>query len=128
MAISMRDSRIEFYRCLMMFGICLLHSVSQGEYGNVYLDRALCSCVVGFVVITGWFGVGFKWMKVARLLGTAVWCAVVSCLVCGVPKLWFKTLLSYWFVWAYLALMLLSPTIDAAIERVKEGKCSYQKC
>ena len=123
----MRDSRIEFYRCLMMFGICLLHSVSQGEYGNVYLDRALCSCVVGFVVITGWFGVGFKWMKVARLLGTAVWCAVVSCLVCGVPKLWFETLLSYWFVWAYLALMHLSPIIDAAIERVKEGKCSYQK-
>lgn len=93
----------------------------------MYLDRALCSCVVGFVVITGWFGIGFKWMKVVRLLGTAVWCAVVSCLVCGVPGMWFKTLLSYWFVWAYLALMLLSPIVDAAIERVKEGQCSYLK-
>lgn len=123
----MRDARIELYRCLMMFGICLLHSVSQGGYGNVYLARALCSCVVGFVVITGWFGIGFKWMKVVRLLGTAVWCAVVSCLVCGAPGMWFKTLLSYWFVWAYLALMLLSPIVDAAIERVKEGQCSYLK-
>jgi len=46
---------------MLMFGICLLHAVGFGGHGQAWVINILSSCVVGFVFISGWFGVRFSW-------------------------------------------------------------------
>lgn len=75
--VSVRDNRIEVFRCLMMFGICLLHAITQGGHIVRWADNALHTCVVGFVVISGWFGIKFSWGKVFRIVALTAWCALV---------------------------------------------------
>ena len=112
-----------------MFGICLLHSFEQGLHFVPTATKVLLSCVIGFVFISGWYGIRFRPSKLLRLYATAIACGsivftvevwlgrvalepTVTCVksLCGA---WFN----YWFLNAYAVMMLLVPVVDAAVER-----------
>ena len=77
---KVRISGIELYRALLMFGICLLHTVSQGNggVGSAVVCSVLQACVCGFVFISGWFGIRFRPAKLVRLYGVGVFAALVN--------------------------------------------------
>lgn len=113
-----------------MFGICLLHCVTQGGHGTPYIANILLSCVDGFVFISGWYGLRFRPSKPLRLYATAVWCGALALLVgrwLGVyafawdmptAKLIHRMLVNPWFLNAYVFLMLFAPMADAAMDRL----------
>jgi len=128
-----RNPAIELYRVLLMFGICLLHAVQQGPYGKACFSYLFMFTVTGFVFISGWFGISFKPSKILKLLTIAVF---------TVPAMWvlwrlqipnptpmylmIPRLKNCWFLWAYLALILLAPLLDAAFETMKSKRCLAQ--
>jgi len=119
-----RNSAIEFYRCLLMFGICLLHCVHRDARLGEWLEQLLLPCVCGFVFISGWYGVRFAPSKVLKIYGVFLYCIVtmeimkyvsegcfsIACLLGGIRN--------YWFAHAYVLMMLLAPLVDHAIEKV----------
>ena len=127
---SRRDPAPEIYRVALMFGICLLHSFEQGWHDVPPITKALRACVVGFVFISGWYGIRFRPSKLIRLYATAVACgalvfaaeaalgtvALAPTLACA-KRLWVD-LFGYWFLNAYALMMLLAPLVDAVLERV----------
>lgn len=123
MAIDMRDSRIELYRCLCMFGVVLLHSLTQGGYADAHrgLDNLMTPSVVGFVFISGWFGIRFSWKGVRKILSIGAWCWVVIAMLnwnfrssYGIGGFW-------WFLWMYLALMTLAPLVESILVENDRG-------
>lgn len=97
----------------------------MSEAMNVYY--LMRPCVVGFVFITGWFGIRSGGIKSLKLVFTSAICAVMSIGLKVVTSGWhgFGTFVGdflhsfvtgYWFLWAYVALMLLSPILNAALE------------
>lgn len=122
----MRNPSIELYRVGLMFGICLLHSITFGPYKCVWASNILESCVVGFVFISGWFGVKFSWRKLAKLYGIGLYAALVFGLLswligdvdtfCGALMLgWHKLTHGFWFLHAYAFMIMLSSAINALI-------------
>jgi len=69
-----RNPAIELYRVMLMFGICVLHSITQCGHNIPWIANILLSCVVGFVFITGWFGVKFSWWKIIKLYVLSNFC------------------------------------------------------
>lgn len=120
-----RETGIEALRCVLMFlivfGHCCLFSTGSDPRISKILSVPVVFATDAFILISGWFGVRFSVMKIVRFLGVGVFaCMVVtiSGLVLGVERP-FKYSLG-WFGNAYLALMLLSPLINAGLEALKE--------
>lgn len=122
-----RSSSIELYRCSLMLGICLLHSVGLSAPLCKPVQSALLPCVVGFVFVTGWFGVRLKLSKIFRLVGTAFLCSLVVRLVDivafegnGYDRMGGFNFLSWskqwWFLNSYLMLMVVAPVLDCAVD------------
>ena len=120
-----RDVSIELYRCFLMFGICWLHCCSQGGRfeETKWIYYLMRPCVVGFVFISGWFGLKLNVRKVAALLFTGATCAVIAVgmkiIICRdgrMAEAIYSFVNGYWFLWAYLVLLLISPIINAALE------------
>lgn len=120
-----RDIAIELYRVMLMFGICLLHAIGQSAEPRAWMQNILASCVVGFVFISGWFGIKFTWMKLAKLYGIGLYCALVYGLMAcwgesnwliAAPKLaWFKLTHGFWFLHAYALMMALTPLANLEV-------------
>lgn len=72
---SKRNSAIEIYRVLLMLGIVIIHEYSYVGLGHNWVARLLTSCVVGFVFISGYYGVKLSFAKFAKLYGVAIFCA-----------------------------------------------------
>ena len=120
-----RDASIELYRCLMMFGIVFIHS-AYCSIGSFTWENAIGKwCVDGFVLISGFCGIRrFSVVKVLKLYATmaflVAYIGLISCLL-G----WYRLTLvgmidsikGYWFVHAYVVVMLLAPIINVAAER-----------
>jgi len=66
----MRDPKIELFRCLCMFGVVLLHALTQGGYADAHrgLDNLMTPSVVGFVFISGYFGIKCRIKGVLKLI------------------------------------------------------------
>ncbi len=129
---SVRENSVEFYRVALMFGIVLLHSMTFTPYLDLrpsFVWNILLSCVDGFVIISGWYGMKFAPSKALRLFGVSIY---ATCVVfCGLfiygffadktiveSLIWFvKSVKGYWFLNAYLFLMLLTPLIDAVLDK-----------
>ena len=121
---SKRDPTIELYRILLMFGICLFHAVNACGHQNLWISQNLAACVNAFALLSGYFGIRFSAKKVVRLYGTGLYAAFASTallfLVDGKP--WSVTFVTdslaqfsgYWFLHAYVLLMLLAPLIEVA--------------
>lgn len=118
-----RDVSIEFYRCLCMLAVVLLHALDQGGYaeGHRGLDNLMTPGVVGFVFISGWFGIRFKWASVLKLLGIGFGCWLTLAVVTwnftssfGIGGYW-------WFLWMYFALMALAPLVEPFVNEINGG-------
>lgn len=108
-----RDGRVEILRCGFMFGICLLHAITQGGQLYRWIDNLVTPSVVGFVVLSAWYGVSFKPSKILRLAGVAAWCA--ACVAIYFQKnIALGCFQTYWFLWAYVLMMFFAPLIDSA--------------
>ena len=115
-----RDGGIDLYRCLCMLCIVCIHTFSMCDNPSPRLWALSCPSLVGFVLISSWFGIHFKWQKICRILGMVVFYTAVAIPFYG-GRL-FSILHSYWYVWAYLFVMLLSPIVDLFVE-----KCASRK-
>ncbi|MEG2414665.1 MAG: hypothetical protein RSB74_01935, partial [Kiritimatiellia bacterium] len=125
-----RNSSIELYRVCLMFGICLLHTVTFDGSNCRWLTNILLSCVVGFVFISGYYGLRFAPSKIIRLIGIALVARVIA-YGCGIyleiESISIIRAAQYlirgnWFLYAYLALMLLAPVVDAALNATPTRK------
>ena len=131
-----RNPAIELFRVLLMFGICLLHV--QTAAGGGRLTSVLVSCVPGFVMISGWFGIHFSWRKIFMLYGVAVYASLVIPLVGGVwtPSAYWREALrlwnvrldavspsGFWFLHAYAVMSVLA----IPVEMVLEGELTREK-
>ena len=112
---KVRNPAIELYRCVLMFGICMLHAAITPGHGRVWLINLLCFCVDGFVFITGYFGCQFKPSKLLRLLLTGVLCAILCAK--GNFNEAIKIFRDYWFLHAYILMMIFAPLIDNTLEK-----------
>lgn len=112
-----RNYSIDGYRMFLAFGIVLFHVCSAA--GVVWPTNVLNFCVPAFAIITGYFGAGFRISKVIRLYATASMCLFVLLIlrVClGVG--WRGADLSHWwFLHAYIIMIVLSPFVDELFVR-----------
>ena len=127
-----RDGNIELMRLVLMFFICMIHAVG-------YVDARWCHWltnisfvgVLGFVLISGYYGMRFSVAKVVRLEGVAVGCAVTVVAAVAVSdalgfsaclppfgRAWGREVLAlfkgYWFVHAYVVMTCLAPLVERA--------------
>jgi len=120
-----RNPRIELFRMVCMFGVCLLHALEQGGYADSHrgLDNLMTPSVVGFVFITGWFGVKFRLKSVLRLLGVCAYCGlVVACLDHMSLANWWEYATYGWFPRTYLALMAVAPLLEPLFVNVESER------
>ncbi len=114
-----RDGGIDLYRCLCMLCIVCIHTFSMCDNPSPRLWALSCPSLVGFVLISSWFGIYFKWQKICRILGMVVFYTAVAMPFYGGV---FSILRSFWYVWAYLFVMLFSPIVDLFVERCASRK------
>lgn len=120
-----RDRAIDLLRCVLMSFICLIHAVG-------YVDARCNHClaiisrfaVVGFVLISGYLGVRFSVLKVIKLEGTGVFCAMVISVFIGGEVV--EIFRSYWFLHAYVLMMFLAPLVNKCLE-VNVALTNYAK-
>lgn len=123
-----RNPSIELYRACLMLGIVTLHTCQCAKLGFSPLARWVEFCVDGFVFISGWYGIRFRWTKIARLYGLAFYCSMLYalgrwCFLDSAPwstgaflvEVVHRTF-AYWFVNAYVVLMCFAPVVDAALQ------------
>ena len=122
-----RDAAIELYRCLLAFGIVLIHS-NQKPFFVIEHTYMLEWCVNGFIFITGYYGIRYRFNKLLFLFVTAYISAGVSYLLFTPLSGDQITAIScikyaaynggdYWFVGSYAVLLLLSPAINEILEK-----------
>ena len=125
-----RDGNIELLRIVLMYLVCLIHAVG-------YVDARWCHWltnisfvgVLGFVLISGFYGMRFSLSKVIKLEGVAMGCAITVVLAAAASDAlgcsaalppfgmaWGREVLAlfkgYWFVHAYVVMMCMAPFVD----------------
>lgn len=120
-----RDCSIDAYRVCLMFGICLLHSITQAGHNVAWAANMLSWCVPGFMFISGWFGIKFSIAKVLKLYGISFYCAIMyasfDMVVSGeggVIEKVFNIAISQWFLNAYVVVMCIAPIVNLAVDRM----------
>lgn len=129
-----RNSNIEWLRimAIMMvlvshagyftFGPVTCHGLEAA--GRVMTEAFALACVNIFMFITGWYGVRFSLEKVLRLCFLALFAMVAAHLVAWAarPDLLVNLAcwnpLQYWYVNAYVGLLILAPALNAGVERL----------
>lgn len=132
-----RESNIELLRIVAMFAILFWHGIHHGLLHNPaftsfdikelsFLRYLLIWHVDVFLLITGFWGVKFKWVKAFKFYGYVLLYFVIlnvtiSLLKCAsidyhaiyyAPYTFFNDSLGWWFVKPYLYLLLISPLIE----------------
>lgn len=119
-----RNVNIELFWCVCMFGVVLLHSLTQGGYADAHrgLDNLMTTSVVGFMFISGYFGIKCRVKSVMKLLGIGLYAWLVLALLnldftssFGIGGFW-------WFLWMYLALMAMAPLCEAIFVQNRTGR------
>lgn len=138
-----RNSAIEMLRILSMMMVLMVHFVGATfglptreqlyalDSGVLWKDVLESLSIVGvncFVLISGYYGIKTTrrrlldftlWCLFASLLAYACRCVEAGCLADGfVGALLVYSKTDLWFVPAYLALFLLSPLLNAGLERL----------
>ena len=124
--ISMRrDVSIELLRCCMMLLIVLHHCCLFGVHKHPAVGGLSASTLFAvdvFVLISGWYGVRFSEKKVLKLLEQGVFAVLFVGLIAGLTGAGWDFRFSLgWFGNAYLALLCVSPIINAGIDSLRQG-------
>ena len=120
-----RDGNIELLRCVLMFLIVLWHCSMCSSATDFRVAKLLSSfpvfAVDAFVLISGWYGVSFSFRKVAKLLGLGLFSACIISTLSVLSSSGFSFRYSLgWFGCAYLGLMVLSPILNAGLDKIME--------
>lgn len=134
MPTNSRNISVELLRVLFMLCIVTMHSIIYrgGELSNLqYGLLGLCHIgVSGFIFISGYYGIKFKWYKVWNIWTQALFYSVIIAIlgltVWHVPFV--KEALHFcmpisrseWFVMDYVVLMLIAPFIQNGLERMSK--------
>ena len=130
-----RNSNIELIRIVAMFFIACGHIIVHGFKSEESLLNGVYSfAFVGvnlFVLITGYFGINFKWKSLINLVGITFFYYLIS-LICSL-SFFNDTILPgqiigiffpisynvyYWFISAYIFLFLLSPILSFTLKNI----------
>ena len=121
-----RNGNVEIFRCLLMFLIVAYHSFIYGPLSESKLIWTYCFTVLicwhtdGFLAISGWYGIRFKWSRFIGLIGHFAFYGVLSLVYCWMSGAGCRgvaySFMGGWFGSSYLVLMLLSPLINSAFE------------
>lgn len=134
-----RNQSIDFLRILCMFGIVWLHAGNFGYYTYdgvepnrwiIHFKLMLAVCVDIFAFISGWYGVKFKLKKFINIILLSFFCGTVAFLIshfffnCATFdwKVYVHYCVSNWYFVGYLILMLVSPLINAGLEKLESEK------
>ena len=150
-----RQSNIELLRILSILALLLLHFCIYSLYHSVayanqtgfweYFPRIVCSLttiqVNIFVLISGWFGIRTNIKKIISFylicvfyalltyglsfIDTATTFSIKNFILSFLP---FSFLPGWWFVKAYLVLMLLAPLFNKAIEHMSKQEYIWVLC
>lgn len=117
---------------MLMLGICMCHSIGAGGYCYAPLRNICMMCTVGFIFITGWFGVRLSAQRVLKLLGIAIfaWGVVILediILHGSVTTNPLRRLVQWWFLNSYLMLLCLSPILNSIVRCVQSEDISVRK-
>ena len=117
-----RNQAIELLRFFLMIGVVFMHSVGFSSSTNRWHSHIADSCVTCFVFISGYYGIRWKANKAYALLAIGAWCALISTFVgfcfdgyvsvLDFLIVWKDCFRTYWFLWAYMVLMLVSPILN----------------
>lgn len=118
-----RNEGVELYRCLLMLGIVFIHATGHCRYQQRWGTEFFDWCVAGFVFISGYFGVDFRPSKCVALIGVGIWCSIVAGLLVGADvRATLCGVDGFWFLWAYIILMMLSPLINVALDKCNKDE------
>lgn len=135
-----RNSNIELLRIVIMFMILLLHANfftfkmptdhSFISFSRCFAEAFTLTPVNIFVLITGFFSTVFSVKKVLSLLFQVFFCIVTISLllvVCGVIEFEYQFFLinNYWFINAYIGLLVFIPVLNAAVAKFSQKEFKY---
>ena len=129
---SARNGNVEVFRCLLMFLIVAYHSFIWGPCFASKAAWTYCFTVLicwhtdGFLAISGWYGIRFRWSRFIGLLGQLAFYGALSLLYCWLSGAGCRDVtygfMGGWFGSSYLVLMLLSPLMNRAFESGWENR------
>lgn len=150
--VDKRQSNIELLRILSMFLVLMIHyipfrgtpspiALEGGEnVGNTIFNLELRSlsfvCVNCFIIISGYFGIRWKWQSLLKYLYQILFWAIFAYfapIILGynqfnVPDLCFN-LINFsswnWFILSYLGLYLFAPMLECFIKNISQKQLSY---
>lgn len=116
-----RDNNVELFRCICMLGVVCIHAFTWANHPSHGLSAICSASLIGFVMISAWYGIHFRVSKFIRLIATVVACVAIGMVLVpngggNVIKEFLMRLRSYWYVWAYVFMMLFSPVVDGFVE------------
>lgn len=132
-----RESGVELLRVVAMSMILIVHfmthaigrrTMAPGMYAT--LSPFVTGGITLFFLITGWFGVKFKWRGILKFIWTIFLFSVINVLLCiGFDKMpdtqtLIDTVLfpvsrgKYWFMQVYLGLLLTAPLLNAGLREL----------
>jgi len=137
---KVRNSSIELLRIFAMIDIVLFHYLSRNynlyavENSRIMEDAGLWEEMIVqyigylgvpcFMFISGYYGIRFKWNKFGSLVEQCFFYGIMAflglwCLNgCHPPLYDLLAINNYWFMVAYLMVMLMSPALNAMIEQL----------
>ena len=115
-----RNLGVELFRIVCMLAVCMQHAVHFSNTGAKGFEGRFWNFgVVGFALITGYYGVTFRGSRVVKLWLTAIICSAVSLFVgtsLGFEGGYINLLCNNWYLNGYTVLILLSPVLNAALD------------
>lgn len=136
----MRNSSVELFRIIATFLVLIVHfngwfvdmpSSFEGftviNISQAFIEALSCTCVNCFLVITGWYGLKFKWKHVWTIWSILVFIYVPCYLVTAIyhHEISFVSLMmniiaigkESYYVQCYLMLLVLSPVLNSFISK-----------
>ena len=124
-----RDVTIDLMRLAFMYMICMVHAVGcDNSRWTHWLTNISFAGVLGFVLISGYYGIRFSWRKVLKIEGVGIGCALTVVTLAAfcdpsafTPVHFVREVLrlfrDYWFVHAYVVMMIFSNLLNPSILR-----------
>lgn len=143
---KLRQSNVELLRIITMILVMIVHANFRALSAPTVADAAAAPsstflrfltesfsiiCVNVFVLISGWFGIKFNWKKLIEFLFQVLFYGFIIYLIISIInperlkalKAVFMTgPKNYWFVKCYLFLYIISPILNAFVEKASKNE------